>query len=64
MSRKGESRKKCKGMLRQMVDRRERAAERLAAKRSDADQLAWLDAKSYRAVKERAKLAKRLTPQS
>ena len=60
MSNKGENNKKTKGNLRSMVDRRTRATERLAAKRSDADQLAWLDNKGYRALRERAKLLKRL----
>ena len=60
MSNKGENNKKTKGNLRSMVDRRARAAERLAAKRSDVDQLAHLDAKGYRALRERTKLLKRL----
>lgn len=60
MSNKGENNKKTKGNLRSMVDRRTRATERLAAKRSDADQLAWLDNKGYRALRERAKLLRRL----
>ncbi len=60
MSAKGENNKKTKGNLRSMVDRRTRATERLATKRSDVDQLAWLDNKGYRALRERAKLLKRL----
>jgi len=60
MSKKGDSRKKHKSELAPAKRRRERAAERLAAKRTPKDQLAWLDTKGYTATKERARLEKLL----
>jgi len=58
MSRKGESRKKSKSMLRQDVERRERAMARtsISNKRTPQEQLARLDATGFAAIKERLKL--------
>jgi hypothetical protein len=63
MSRKGESNKKSKSQLGPAKRRRARAEERLAAKRSPKDQLAWLDQKfgeNKGAAKERIVLHQKL----
>ena len=60
MSTKGDTKKKVKSELGPAKARRTRAAERLAAKRSPKDQLAYLDAQGFRAEKERARLNKLL----